>query len=104
MKYHNGRPYCENREDEATLYADLDSAKRDAAIACLRIELVGVSVEIREAIDKNPEGWCAHYHFGWGMEVRNRLRRAGFGEDAFNIANLDDIYVPLIEAAVEVER
>lgn len=39
-------------------------------------------------------------HFGFGMAVRNLLRKEGFGEDYFGIENLDDVYVPLLEMAV----
>jgi len=38
--------------------------------------------------------------FGFGMQVRNALRRAGFGEQELGVPSLDDIYVDLLEAAV----
>ena len=40
-------------------------------------------------------------HFGFGMQVRNALRRAGFGEQEFGVRSLDDVYVDLLEAAVQ---
>ncbi len=57
--------------------------------------------QVREAIADSPEHWVAPYHFGWGMAIRNDLRRAGYGEEYWPIWNLDDIYVPLVERAVK---
>lgn len=45
--------------------------------------------------------WPAAYHFGWGMGMRNALRRNGFGEREFGIQNLDNIYIELVEEAVD---
>jgi len=39
--------------------------------------------------------------FGFGMQVRNALRRAGFGEQELGVASLEAVYVALLEAAVE---
>jgi len=39
--------------------------------------------------------------FGFGMQVRNALRRAGFGEQELGVATLEEVYVALLEAAVE---
>jgi hypothetical protein len=39
--------------------------------------------------------------FGLGMQVRNALRRAGFGEQDLGVADLQDVYVELLEAAVQ---
>lgn len=41
--------------------------------------------------------------FGFGMQVRNALRRAGFGEQEFGVYSLDDVYVVLLEEAVQEE-
>lgn len=38
-------------------------------------------------------------HFTWGMAVRNLLRDKGYGEKYFDVDNLDDYYVELIEKA-----
>lgn len=43
-----------------------------------------------------PERW----HFLGGMAIRNLLRERGFGELYFGIENLDDIYIGLVEAAM----
>jgi len=40
-----------------------------------------------------------HFHFGAGMWFRNHIRRGGFDETYFCIANLDDLYIKLLENA-----
>lgn len=100
MKSHDGRPYCESKEDEASLYASLPVEKKRQAVEFLRKELAPAAAEIRAAIKADPENWVLPYHFGWGMATRNALRKAGFGEEFFLIANLDDIYVRLVEEAM----
>ena len=57
---------------------------------------------IHAAIVANPEAWWAPYHFYAGMAIRNRLRNGGFGEEYWPIWNLDDIWVPLVELAVDI--
>ena len=42
-----------------------------------------------------PEG---PLHFGWGMAIRNLLRKKGFTDDKVG-GNLDDYYVALVDAA-----
>jgi hypothetical protein len=50
--------------------------------------------------EKRYAAWLSP-HFGFGMQVRNALRRAGFGEQALGVLNLQDIYLDLLEAAVQ---
>ena len=70
------------------------------AVQFLREHLsADVQAQIREAIP--TEAWPAAYHTFWGMGIRNALREAGYGEGPFGIANLDNIYVELVEAAVK---
>lgn len=57
---------------------------------------------IREATEKDPEGWWINYHFGWGMGIRNALRQSGFGERELNASNMDNVYVELVERAVKL--
>lgn len=61
-----------------------------------------VKEDIRQRHQEDPEYWWAPYHLFWGMGVRNKLRDEGFGEDDFGIHNLDNIYVELVEEAVDV--
>lgn len=42
------------------------------------------------------------FHFTCGMGVRNSLRENGFGEKEFGIDNLDDLYIGIIEKALEL--
>ena len=61
-----------------------------------------IAPALRKIIHANREGWFAEYHFGWGMHVRNAMRRAGFNEKFLGVGNLDDVYVEAIEHAVLV--
>ena len=60
-----------------------------------------VQRQVRAAIAKDPTDWIVPYHLHWGMGVRNALREHGFSEQAFGVLNLDNVYVALIEAAVQ---
>lgn len=82
-------------------YEAIPASKREPAIAYLRKHLAEKE-KIRRLIKKDSVNWCIPYHLTWGMTVRNKLRGAGFGEEYFNIGNLDDIYVELVEDAVRV--
>ena len=76
--------------------------KIEKAVAYLREHWKDAPVlpELKAAIAADPDSWATPVHLGWGMAVRNELRKAGFGEDYWPIWNLDDIYVPLVERAV----
>lgn len=84
----------------AERFNSLNPTTRDAAVAMLRVELETVKDDIRAKIAENPQTWWAPYHFGWGMAVRNLLRRKGFGEKELGVGNIDDYYVSLVEAAL----
>ncbi len=57
--------------------------------------------EIREGLKRDRDFIIAGgRHFTWGMQVRNELRRNGFGEKNFEIDNMDNIYVELIREAL----
>jgi len=97
-----------------------------AAAAFLREWLNAEEIaEIRRLVRKHGTGdWIWHLHdesiedlyplerhyaihlapqFGFGMQVRNALRRAGFGERELGVRNLQEVYVGLLEAAAEDE-
>lgn len=61
-----------------------------------------IAPELRQRIHADRENWFAEYHFGWGMNTRNALRRAGFNEKFLGVGNLDDVYVEAIEHAILV--
>ena len=95
---------CCHTDDECTqMYKDLTPEVKAPALAMLRTELAPVIPQVKAAYLVDPEGWIAHYHFGWGMAVRNLLREKGFSEEYFKIHNLDDIYVALVEEALDLK-
>lgn len=61
-----------------------------------------VLAEVREAEKKDPKNWWIPYHLTWGMDVRNLLRRNGYGEKELGVENLDDVYVGIVESALYV--
>ncbi len=91
---------------EAARRADIDlvsgrnSDQWAQAVEFLKKELTAVAPDIRKAIAASPE-WIDPYHFGWGMGVRNLLRQNMFGEKEMHVENLDNIYVELIEEAMQ---
>lgn len=95
---------CHTDEENAEMYAAIPWETKKPALAMLFSELGSVKKEIRETYAKDPDNWCAGYHFGWGMAVRNLLREKGFGEEYFGVHNLDDIYVALVEEALDLKR
>ena len=88
---------CDTREECQALYASIPVEQKGPALAFLRDYLARDAEEIRQRHRDNSTAWWAGGHFGWGMWIRNGLRTAGFGETYFHIANLDDIYIQLIE-------
>jgi hypothetical protein len=90
--------------EENNLYASISDDLKAPALAMLHTELNSVLAQIKNAYKANPSEWWVDYHFGWGMSVRNLLRKKGFGEDYFRVDNLDDIYVPLVEEALELRN
>lgn len=114
---------CHTEEECRDLYLHVNLAKRRAAVAFLRSKF---SLEDRSKmaalLERYGSGeWLHHLydeeierlspdekqyaallspHFGFGMQVRNTLRRAGFGERELGVHNLDCVYVHLIEEAL----
>jgi len=88
---------CETHEECLALYRTIPDEQKQPALAFLRERLSAEAEEIRRIHRANPESWWAVGHFGPGMAIRNALRSAGFGETYFHIANMDDIYIQLIE-------
>lgn len=85
-------------------YAAIDPRMRDSAILFLRTMLPDESRELlRGLIRADPDWWWAEYHHLGGMSVRNSLREAGYTEQALGVITLDDVWVPLLEAAVSDE-
>ena len=77
------------------------SAAWDQAVSFLRDYVPeNVKQQILTMREMNDPTWPAAYHMDWGMGIRNALRQRGFGEVEMGVANLDNIYVELVEAAV----
>lgn len=53
-----------------------------------------------KAVVDDPVSWYTPVHFGWGMSIRNLLRKNEFGEDDLGVKNLDDVYVALAQFAI----
>lgn len=82
-------------------WSALDSGLRERAVRALRAWLTDEDREaIQGAIIEDPAEWWAGHHFFFGMSARNALRRAGVLDEEFPSENLDDYYVPALEAAV----
>jgi len=94
---------CHTDQECVLMYADLSPELKAPALKMLADELAPVKAEIEKAYAADPVGWSYGYHMFWGMSVRNLLRKKKFGEDYFRIHNLDDIYIPLVEEALELK-
>lgn len=61
------------------------------------------AMQIRRLIETRDPKWPGTYHFGWGRQIRNDLRVAGYGEKELGVRNLDNVYVAMVEEAVLVQ-
>jgi len=85
-------------------YDALPEEKRLPAIILLSKKISSQDrVYMKKLRDKNPDSWYISQHFFGGMAIRNYLREYGFGEKYWPIWNLDDIYVFLLEDALDRE-
>lgn len=80
--------YCTKEEWEATAYEP--------------IKPVGVAWNDCFICGGSGKGEGSLHH-GWGTAIRNLLRTEGFGEEYFDVWNLDDYYTQLVELAVSEE-
>ncbi len=96
------RMVCHTEAECEQMYKELTPEVKAPALAMLAKELADVIPHIKKAYDADPESWHVPYHFAWGMAVRNLLREKGFSEEYFKIHNLDDIYVALVEEALNL--
>lgn len=81
----------------------LDADMRTGMVACIREAIPTDPVERqkwRDLLKKEPLTWWWHgHHHGVGTAVRNLLRQKGFDDSTVRM-NLDDVWVPIFEAAV----
>jgi hypothetical protein len=82
-------------------YNEIPADIKEKAIAVLKKELYPESIaNIQKKIDE--EGlieWAIPYHFGWGTDVRNLLRKHVCTDDHLP-TGWDDYYIQIVEAAV----
>lgn len=85
---------------------DLEKARTQrqlwrGAVVAIRNDLrrAGAVDPWREEI-RERGGFPSNLHMTFGMQVRNGLRDAGYGEEEFGICNLENIYQELFEEAV----
>jgi len=96
---------CHTEDENMKFYTSLDPDTKAPALAALRESTTPVDLDlIREKFAADPDGWYVPYHFWWGMGVRNFLREKGFGEEYFKVDNLDDIYIYLVEEALNLHE
>lgn len=93
------------RRAERDLAAARDSDLWERAVEWVREIFTEPALErIRQEQADDPDGWCLPHHMTLGMGFRNAMRDAGFGERAFGIENLDNIYVEVLEDAAGIEE
>jgi len=89
----------------AARFAEIPKAVKWKAIRAIRKALPD---DVRDALvrrirEEGTARWWLRFgggHFVWGMCARNVIREAGVTDDMFRTGNLDDYYVPIVEAAV----
>lgn len=94
---------CHTAEECAAFYSSLSEQIKAPALAALQEETKNYAADIREKFKADPENWYVEHHFWWGMGIRNFLREKGFGEEYFGSHNLDDIYIYLVEEALDLK-
>ena len=91
---------CHTHKECLEMYKNISQEIKKPVIEMLKNQLIPDMKEIKKLMLLKKEDWWIGYHFGWGMGIRNLLREKGFGEEYFGIHNLDDIYINLVEEAV----
>ncbi len=67
---------------------------------------ISLADRFREEYEKRPNDWWAQngWHFFGGMGIRNEMRDNGFDEEELGVSNLDDIYIAIIEEAIDTRH
>lgn len=89
-------------------FAKLDAEFKRDAVQMLRATL---PAKIKEKIRADHAQYGVMWihdgelgHFSFGMHVRNFLRQNGFRDELTPTGNLDDCYIPLLEAACDLRE
>ena len=80
-------------------------SEEEVAVAYLRAFLGAEGLKTARLMilyQRTEARWTKAHHFGFGREIRNLLRKAGFSESSFGVSNLDDVYLDLLVKAVGV--
>lgn len=96
------RGVCHTEEECKQMYNSLTPELKAPALKLLAEELSPAKADIQKAYATKGKNWWVDHHLFWGMSVRNFLREKGFGEEYFKVHNLDDIYIALVEEALEL--
>ena len=84
------------------MYARIPGEFKAPVLDLLVTLLEPVAAEIRSDYEKDPLNWWKRGHFHFGLAVRNQHRRKGYDASYFGVENLDDIYVYLVEDALQL--
>jgi len=84
------------------MYTAISPEVKAPVLAILQNMLEPIAPEIRIDFAKDPANWWKRGHFHFGLAVRNQLRRKGYDASYFGVENLDDIYVYLVEDALQL--
>ena len=62
----------------------------------------GEKDEMLEDYQEAGVEWFTPNHFGYGMYLRNELRKIGLTDDLLPDQNWDDYYIPVLEVALGI--
>jgi hypothetical protein len=96
--------YQQYWEEQYKIVREFPKEKRQLAVDFLRTLFSTEDLlEFYDAMKFYEKDWLVNieteFHLHGGIEIRNELREAGFGEDYFGVG-LDYVYVGLIEEAI----
>lgn len=93
----------ETKARHSAAWEKLDGPLRNAAVNRLKREIPEPIKEMfRNAIEADPLGWWVAHHFGLGMSIRNSLRKGGIDDSLVPSGDLEDYWVPAVEAALDI--
>jgi hypothetical protein len=91
-------------EERREMYDSISRETKAPVLVALIDLLEPVAGQIKADYVKDSLNWWKRGHFHFGLAVRNQLRRTGFDAKYFGVENLDDIYVYLVEDALQLHE